>query len=89
MQHAFGAPGAFNVTVTATDSVGNATTQVGPVLVAPPPPPRIDSPVSVKWGRQGKFVYLVAMRVVRPPQGTPTGKPRCLPIGSTAPRKTC
>jgi len=164
VQHAFGAPGAFNVTVTAADAVGNATTQVAPVLVAaPPPPPRIDSAVSVKWGRQGRFVYLVAMRVVRPPQGTkvqlrckgrkcpfkkktytrfrkgsirvakelkpakvikkesrkfrrgqrvqlritadgfigkvvnykipkkgtPTGKPRCLPIGASTPRKTC
>jgi hypothetical protein len=71
VQHAFGAPGAFDVTVTAKDGVGNAVSRTAPVLVAaPPPPPRIDSAVSVKWGRQGRFVYLVAMRVVRPPAGT-------------------
>jgi hypothetical protein len=71
VSHAFGAAGAFNVTVTATDAVGNATATTAPVLVAnPPPPPQIASPVSVKWGRQGRFTYLVAMRVVRPPAGS-------------------
>ena len=70
VQHAFGAPGAFNVTVTARDGVGNAVSRTAPVLVAaPPPPPRIDAAVSVKWGRQGKRVYLVAMRVPGPPRG--------------------
>jgi len=71
VEHAFGAAGAFNVVVTATDGVGNATSSANAVLVAtPPPPPRIDSSVSVKWGRQGRFAYLVLMRVVRPPAGT-------------------
>jgi hypothetical protein len=71
VEHAFGSAGAFTVTVTATDAVGNATTTTAPVLVAdPPPPPQITSPVSVKWGQQGKFTYLVAMRVVRPPAGS-------------------
>ena len=37
--HAFGSAGAFNVTVTATDGVGNATSATRPIAITPAPPP--------------------------------------------------
>ena len=36
--HAYGAPGAYTVTTTATDAAGNRTSQTHPVLIAANPP---------------------------------------------------
>ena len=74
VSHAFGAAGAFGVTVTATDAVGNASSAGGQVLVSPvqrPFTPRIDSTVQSKWGfdqRTGKRFFLFRLRVVAPPK---------------------
>jgi hypothetical protein len=71
--HAFGSAGAFNVTVTATDAVGNATSATRPIAVSPAPPPvkkRIRTPVSVTWGVRGKRIYLLKLRILRAPKGT-------------------
>jgi PKD domain len=73
VSHAFGSAGAFTVSVTATDGVGNATTATRPVLVAAAPPPakkRITSPVSVTWGVSGKRIFLLKLRILRAPKGT-------------------
>ncbi len=76
VSHAFGAAGAFSVTVTATDAVGNATSASRSVLAtppAPPPPPaatpRVTSSVSTQWGRRGRTFLLIRMNVRRPPDG--------------------
>ena len=71
VSHAFGAAGAFNVTVTATDAAGNATSATRPIAVAAPPPQRIDSSVSSRWGfdRRKRFIFLLRLRVKAPPQG--------------------
>jgi hypothetical protein len=71
VSHAFGAAGAFNVTVTATDAVGNATTATRPIAVAAAPLPRIDSSVSSRWGfdRLKRFIFLLRLRVKAPPKG--------------------
>jgi PKD domain len=71
--HAFGSSGAFNVTATATDAVGNASSSTHPVLVAavpPPPKKRITSPIRVTWGVSGRTIYLLRMGVIRVPKGT-------------------
>ena len=79
VSHAFGSAGAFDVTVTATDAVGNATSATRPVLITapqvtpPPVTPRIDSTVQSKWGfdqRTGKRFYLFRLKVVAPPAGS-------------------
>ena len=86
VSHAFGSAGAFNVTVTATDAVGNAASATRPVLDhrsrghQPPVTPRIDSTVQSKWGfdqRTGKRFYLFRLKVVAPARGL--GRPAALP----------
>jgi PKD domain len=69
VSHVFGTPGAFNVTVTATDGVGNARTTTRPILVRAAPAKRITSPVRVAWGVSKKRLYLLKMSVVRVPKG--------------------
>ncbi len=73
VSHAFGAAGAFDVTVTATDAVGNASSATRPILVAagppPPGPPRIESPVLVLWGVDGKRIYLLRLKITKVPKG--------------------
>ena len=71
VSHAFGAAGAFNVTVTATDAAGNATSATRPISVAAAPLPRIDSSVSSRWGfdRLERFIFLLRLRVKAPPKG--------------------
>jgi hypothetical protein len=71
VSHAFGSAGAFNVTVTATDAAGNASSATRPIAVAAPPPRRIDSSVSSRWGfdRRKRFIFLLRLRVKAPPQG--------------------
>ena len=70
--HAFGTAGAFNVTATATDGVGNASAATRPILITgPTTPPRIDSTVQSKWGfdrKTGKRFYLFRLKVVAPPR---------------------
>ena len=79
VSHAFGSAGAFDVTVTVADAVGNSTSATRPVLVTapqvPPPPitPRIDSTVQSKWGfdqRTGRRFFLFRLKVVAPPKGS-------------------
>jgi hypothetical protein len=70
LSHVFGSAGAFNVSVTATDAVGNATTQTHPVLVAKKPPKRIRSKVRVTWGVAGKRIFLLRMQIVKAPKRT-------------------
>ena len=55
VSHAFGSAGAFTVTVTATDGVGNATAR-HPARSSSPPAPkkRITSRVRVTWGVSGR-----------------------------------
>jgi hypothetical protein len=73
VSHAYGAPGIFNVTVTATDAAGNGSTVTTPILVVqpppPPPPPEIDSPVRVTWGVNKKRIYLLRLKVLDLPKG--------------------
>lgn len=73
VSHAYGAPGIFNVTVTATDAAGNGSTVTTPILVAqpppPPPPPEIDSPVRITWGVNKKRIYLLRLKVLDVPRG--------------------
>jgi PKD repeat protein len=62
--HAFGAAGAFTVTVAATDAVGNATSTTRPIVISPKAPPkkkRITSKVRVTWGVAGKKVFLLRL----------------------------
>ena len=69
--HAFGAAGAFTVTVTATDGVGNAASAARPVLATQaPPPPRIDATVQNSWGRLGKNFFLLRLKIIAPPKGS-------------------
>jgi hypothetical protein len=75
--HAFGSAGAFTVTATATDAVGNASNATRSILVspAPPPPPpppkkRITSPVGITWALRGKQISLVRLLVQRAPKGS-------------------
>jgi hypothetical protein len=73
VSHAYAAPGAYSVMVTATDAAGNSTslsTSVAITEVAgPPPTPRINSPVSVLWAKNRTRVFLLRMKVRRVPQG--------------------
>ena len=65
--HAFGSAGAFGVTVTATDGVGNASSASRSILITPGPPPpgppRIRSKVRVTWGVSGKKLFLLRLKV--------------------------
>jgi hypothetical protein len=71
--HAFAGPGAFNVTVTATDAVGNATRATRPIAISPgpppPPPKRITSKVRATWGVSGKRIFLLRLTVNSVPKG--------------------
>ena len=67
--HAYGAPGAYTVTTTATDAAGNRTSQTHPVLIAAKPPKRIRSKVRVTWGVAGKRIFLLRMQIVKAPKG--------------------
>jgi hypothetical protein len=69
VSHAFGAAGAFNVTVTATDAAGNQASRTHPVLIAAAPPKRITSPVRVAWGVSKRKLFLLKMSVTRVPKG--------------------
>jgi hypothetical protein len=72
VSHAFGGAGAFTVTATATDAVGNATSADRSVLVsaAPPPPEkRITSKVRVTWGVSGKRIFLLRLSASNVPKG--------------------
>ena len=71
--HAFGSAGAFNVTVTATDGVGNATSATRPIAITPAAPPakkRITSKVRVTWGVSGRKIFLLRLGVLRALKGT-------------------
>jgi hypothetical protein len=75
VSHAYGAAGAYSVTVSASDGAGNTTsTSRSVVIVAPggggpPATPRIVSPVRPIWGVAGKRIYLLRMRVEQVPRG--------------------
>jgi len=72
VSHAFGAPGAFNVTVTATDGVGNATSATRPISISPaavPPKKRVTSKVRVTWGVNGKRIFLLRLQARNVPRG--------------------
>jgi hypothetical protein len=70
VSHAYGSPGIFNVTVTATDGAGNSSTATSPILVAqPPPPPEIDSPVRITWGVNERRIFLLRLKVLDVPRG--------------------
>jgi hypothetical protein len=70
VSHAYGAPGAYSVTVTATDSAGNSTSASRSVLiVAAGGPPRITSKVLVLWGLDGRRIYLLRMKITKVPKG--------------------
>jgi hypothetical protein len=83
--HAFGTAGAFNVTVTAGDGVGNASSATGPVLIAAGPPPkkkRVTSKVKISWGVTPTRTYLIKLKVRKVPKG---GKARV----TCKPKKKC
>jgi hypothetical protein len=72
VSHAFGAAGAFTVTVTATDGVGNATSATHPVLVAAGTPPRkkrITSKVRISWGVTRTRTFLIKLKIPKVPKG--------------------
>jgi hypothetical protein len=85
VSHAFGTAGAFNVTVTATDAAGNASSATNPVLIAAGPPPkkkRITSKVKISWGVTSTKTFLVRLKVPNVPkrgkaQITCTPKKKC------------
>jgi hypothetical protein len=66
--HAFASTGPFDVTVTATDSVGNAASLTRPVTIAPLR--RVRSRVKARWklAAQGRRFVLLRLRVLRPPK---------------------
>jgi hypothetical protein len=66
VSHAYSKIGAFTVTVSATDSAGNTTTQSRPVVITSPAgTPRIRSKINVLWLVQGKKTWLQRMKVTR------------------------
>jgi hypothetical protein len=73
VSHAFAARGAFTVTVTARDGVGNAATSTAPVLVSGGArTPRIDGTVQTRWAHDvatGKKFLLLRLRVKDVPKG--------------------
>jgi hypothetical protein len=76
VSHAYGAPGAYSVTVTATDGAGNSTSTSRSVVIAvpgggggPPATPRVESPVLVLWGVNRKRIFLLRMKITNVPTG--------------------
>jgi hypothetical protein len=64
--HAFGSRGDFDVSVAATDAVGNASSATRPILIgrgARSRRKRIRSSVLVTWGVSGKDIYLLRLKV--------------------------
>ena len=69
--HTFGASGAFDVSATATDAVGNASSATRPILVGAAARQRrktIRSRVLVTWGVSGKDVYLLRLKIKAVPK---------------------
>jgi hypothetical protein len=72
VSHAFGSAGAFDVTATATDAAGNASSATRSILVTPAPPAArkvIRSKVRVTWGVKGRRIFLLRLQVTRVPKG--------------------
>jgi hypothetical protein len=69
VSHAYGAPGAYTVTVTATDGAGNTASESRSVVVATTGPPRVRSKVLVLWGVNKKRIFLLRMKVLKVPKG--------------------
>jgi hypothetical protein len=69
VSHAFGTAGAFNVTTTATDAAGNATSATNPVLIAPGRKKRIRSKVKISWGVTSTRTFLIKLKVRKVPKG--------------------
>ena len=70
--HAFGAAGAFTVTVAASDAVGNAVSATRPIVISPKAPKkkkRISSKVRVTWGVAGKKIFLLRLSASGLPKG--------------------
>ena len=76
-RHAYGGPGTFTATATATDAVGNAAQQSGPVTVTQTPPPANTAPPSAA----------TPTRTASPTASTTTTAPRsrCCSRPSTRP----
>ncbi len=71
--HAFGRAGAFTVTASAADGVGNVAAAQRQILISDTRPRRIDATVQSKWGfsqQRKKRFYLFRLRVVAPPKGS-------------------
>jgi hypothetical protein len=89
VSHAWGAPGVYSITTTATDGAGNSTSATHTIQVsnAPPPPPppptpRITSPINNTWLVNGRSITAVVLTAGNVPAGSTitmkcTGKPRC------------
>jgi hypothetical protein len=72
VSHAFGAAGAFTVTATATDGVGNAASATRSILISPAPPPpkkRVTSRVRATWGVSGRRIFLLRLSASSVPKG--------------------
>ena len=94
--HAFGSVGAFAATVTATDAVGNVSSDTRSILVTPAAAPArkvIRSKVRVTWGVRGKRIFLLRLRVTNVPKGGKAElrcarrKSRKCPFGRTSSKK--
>jgi hypothetical protein len=69
--HAFGSRGAFDVSVTATDGVGNASSATRPILVGRRAKgKRIRSAVLATWGVSDRDIYLLRLKVKGVPKRT-------------------
>jgi hypothetical protein len=86
VSHAWGAPGVYTITTTATDGAGNATSTTHTVQVSNPPPPpppgRISSAINNRWSFRGSRFTALTLNATRVPAGatvriTCKGKPRC------------
>jgi PKD domain len=84
--HAFAAPGAYNVSVTATDAVGNASSQTRGIHVAgsPPPPPPQTGRVkgSVVFRAQPRRRHTVFARLLVRGASSPRSRVRVICRGS-------
>lgn len=78
--HVFSAPGAYNVTVTATDAAGNAAGQTRTIQVSSPPPvglipeapagpSRVRSPIRLAWKATRRHTSLTRFLVQKVPSG--------------------
>jgi PKD domain len=70
--HAFGTPGAFTATVTATDGAGNVSSDARSILVTPPARRGrkvIRSKVRATWAVDKKRIFLLRLQVLRVPKG--------------------